>query len=459
MDFLKDVALPQSLQHVSLLHFIYAVVFMLFLPFVSLLIGSSIASLSFLTKGRKANNYHALRFAKDLIDITIVNRSVLLIFGIIPFLSLLLIYAQLLHKTEAISVGILSASFFLFAVASYLLYSYKFTFALESMFDHVKVALKNDETLTPLTGLTEVTDAIETFRKSNIKSNYRRGLWGTILLLLFSFLFIAGSTLTLEPKAWSTVETLFPLLIEPLVWLRFLHLLTISFAMTGAAALYFLFIWQGGKKHVTGDYTEYVRKIALPWTLIFLFTQPILVVIDLFLLPSESLSTLGFGAVLAALSLMFFIGHFLYSMIRESHLKFTGFVFYLMLGVFLFLIVRDTASLASATKPHMVILAHEYAKTEEELRSKMGRNIVAVSAEDIFVGKCSACHAFDRKMVGPTFNDVIPKYEGKQDELVKFILRPTKIDPAYPPMPAQGLRPSEAEAVADYIMKTFKGEK
>lgn len=453
MDFLKDAALPQSLQHISLLHFIYAVVFMLFLPFVSLLIGSSIASLSFLTKGRNANNYHALRFAKDLIDITIVNRSVLLIFGIIPFLSLLLIYAQFLHKTGAISVGILSASFFLFAVASYLLYSYKFTFALESMFDNL-------ESIVDGSGTSEkIPEEVQAFRESNISKNYRRGLWGTILLLLFSFLFIAGSTLTLEPKAWSTVETFFSLLIEPLVWLRFLHLLTISFAMTGAAALYFLFIWQGGKKHVTGDYAEYIRKIALPWTLIFLLAQPILVVIDLFLLPFESLSTLGFGAVVAGLSLMFFIGHFLYSMIRESHLKFTSFVFYLMLGVFLFLIVRDTASLASATKPHMVMLAHEYAKTEEELRSKMGRNIVAVSAEDIFVGKCSACHAFDRRMVGPPYNDVIPKYEGKQDELVKFILSPKKIDPAYPPMPAQGLRPSEAEAIADYIMKTLKGEK
>jgi len=50
----------------------------------------------------------------------------------------------------------------------------------------------------------------------------------------------------------------------------------------------------------------------------------------------------------------------------------------------------------------------------------------------------------------------LPKYEGKTDELVKFIMNPTQKNPGYPPMPAQGLKPAEARAIADYIMENYK---
>ena len=51
--------------------------------------------------------------------------------------------------------------------------------------------------------------------------------------------------------------------------------------------------------------------------------------------------------------------------------------------------------------------------------------------------------------------DVLPKYDGKEAQLVAFIRNPGKIDPAYPPMPNPGLRPNEAEAVAEYLLKTY----
>ena len=93
-----------------------------------------------------------------------------------------------------------------------------------------------------------------------------------------------------------------------------------------------------------------------------------------------------------------------------------------------------------------------------KIKDKAGiQEIVVISGEDIYNAKCIACHRFDTKLVGPPYNDVLPKYEGKRDALVDFILNPVKVNPEYTAMPNQGLKPKEAEAVADYIVKIYKG--
>ena len=52
--------------------------------------------------------------------------------------------------------------------------------------------------------------------------------------------------------------------------------------------------------------------------------------------------------------------------------------------------------------------------------------------------------------------DVLPKYDGKEAQLVAFIRNPGKIDSAYPPMPNPGLKPEEAEAVVKYMFEAYK---
>ena len=55
--------------------------------------------------------------------------------------------------------------------------------------------------------------------------------------------------------------------------------------------------------------------------------------------------------------------------------------------------------------------------------------------------------------------DVLPKYVGKEAQLVAFIRNPVKVDPAYPPMPNPGLKPQEADAVAKYLLEEFAKKK
>ena len=81
-----------------------------------------------------------------------------------------------------------------------------------------------------------------------------------------------------------------------------------------------------------------------------------------------------------------------------------------------------------------------------------------VDGAQVFQKVCSSCHRFDSRLVGPPFRTVVPKYRGKRDDLVAFILNPVKRNPAYPPMPNPGLKKFEAVAVAKYLLEQLAGQ-
>ncbi len=100
-------------------------------------------------------------------------------------------------------------------------------------------------------------------------------------------------------------------------------------------------------------------------------------------------------------------------------------------------------------------------KLDQEARYPSNTPLDPKVAERIYAEKCSTCHAFDHKVVGPAHKDVLPKYRGTPDKLTAFILSPTKVDPAFPAMVAPGLSRREAVAVAEYLLKRLEtgGEK
>ncbi len=93
----------------------------------------------------------------------------------------------------------------------------------------------------------------------------------------------------------------------------------------------------------------------------------------------------------------------------------------------------------------------------EQSRTERGGAVASIQiGQEIYNTKCVACHRFDSRVVGPPYNSVLPKYEGKLDELKKFILNPVKVNPDYIAMPNQGLKPHEAESVAMFLMKEYE---
>ena len=58
--------------------------------------------------------------------------------------------------------------------------------------------------------------------------------------------------------------------------------------------------------------------------------------------------------------------------------------------------------------------------------------------------------------MGPPYQETIPKYNGDVKKLAQFIYNPVKVNPDFPPMPNQGLKMKEAEAIASWLMSKVK---
>jgi cytochrome c len=238
----------------------------------------------------------------------------------------------------------------------------------------------------------------------------------------------------------------------------YINFIAAAFAITGGAILFGFFYWEGGRKNLTEDYRDFVRKIAVRIALAGAVFQPLFLLINLFALPGEALSTSVFGYSFIALVLLFLAYHYLYAMIKESTLKFSGHVFYVLLFALLALIIKDQLAMSNATKSHSVILSTQFEQHLAELKGT-GAGTEQLSGQQIYDIRCASCHQFDKKLVGPPHNEVLPKYVGNKEQLVAFIRNPVKVNPAYPPMPNPGLKPNEADSVATFLLEKFEEQK
>ena len=95
MDFLDKLVLPQSLEHITLLHFLTVVVMMLFIPFISIIFGGTIISLYYKRKSVQLKSAWHAQFAREVIELTTVNKSAGVGLGIAPVLMLVMTFSQL----------------------------------------------------------------------------------------------------------------------------------------------------------------------------------------------------------------------------------------------------------------------------------------------------------------------------------------------------------------------------
>ncbi|MGQ9799263.1 MAG: hypothetical protein ACUVRG_08210 [Ignavibacterium sp.] len=138
MEFLDNLVLPQSAEHIQLLHYMLMLILFLFIPFISVVFGGTFLSFLYKRKFNKEGKKEFLLFARDTIKILPVNSFVGLVFGVMSLFTILLILIQLLHKSGFPTVNDLALSFFLISFGLLFLYTYRLTFSLKLVFDNVK---------------------------------------------------------------------------------------------------------------------------------------------------------------------------------------------------------------------------------------------------------------------------------------------------------------------------------
>ena len=116
MDFLETIALPQSAEHIELLHYLLIVLLFIFIPFISMIFSGTWLSIYFKKKERIELDDNYKKIAKDLIELVTVNKNVGLIFGLMPLLTVVIIFSQLLQASESSSLIYLGVSFILLTI-------------------------------------------------------------------------------------------------------------------------------------------------------------------------------------------------------------------------------------------------------------------------------------------------------------------------------------------------------
>ncbi|NNG26321.1 MAG: hypothetical protein HKM87_02245 [Ignavibacteriaceae bacterium] len=417
MEWLQNISLPQSMGHIELLSYLLVISLFIFISYISVIFWGTGLSVFFKSNKTETGNDNHKKIAKDIIDLVTINKSIGIVLGVVPLITLILIFAQLFQSAEVTNLIDLTASLILLSIAMVFIYIYR--------------------------------NSLADLKKSRLGF----GITGFIIMFFALWLFVAGMTVAVFHGHWQPSGTIGELF-SSLVIIRFLYFVVASLAVTGGAVLFGLFYPIGNREKLDEGYADFVRGKMLIVTFTASVLLPLIMFANLIIVPDTSLSGAIFAYIIIGLFLLFLAYHFLYMIFIKFSSKFTALLFFSLLLMLLTVIINDKIIISNTTKVQSAILAVEYDELLAELK---GEDVaVELNGEEIYKVRCESCHKFDIKLVGPPHNKVVPKYFGKEELLLAFIKNPTKIDPEYPSMPNPGLKPDEAKAVTDYVLEQVK---
>ena len=182
MDFLDQLVIPPSANHVMLLKYILTISLLLFIPYIGMMIGATYLSNHFNNKGRRMHEPMYTRFAKDVIEQLTITKSAELALGSIPVLSSTFAYAQLLYEAKTITIGIMVLSALLFIIAFVFIYKYRSTFQIGEILQSYRGLISHDA----LEKKGEDTEKIRDYEENLVASNLTYGKIGLYMLLTAS---------------------------------------------------------------------------------------------------------------------------------------------------------------------------------------------------------------------------------------------------------------------------------
>lgn len=419
MEFLKVFAIPHSEPVLKLIEILFFLGFSIFILYSAYLLGSTIYGLLYYLKGSRQKDEYYLNIAQNYIAGVSKGYVAFLGLGLVPMLS---VHYSILQFS-------LNAPDFFF----YFLYLSILFFVLTVVF--LKLLYKF-------------------FKKSQSLVTLLFAV-SILSIQIFAYLTIGIFNIAFK-KEFALVDINFvqPIGIDFLV--RILIFLAISVVVSSLA-----YIFKTYNADVVAEKGQYfqengVIKRNLSNVLIAGNILPVLLFLLFLTTPKGYVLQLNYILIVAALLLLLLVIITSYFSLKENKVSFAKYSFLFSIVSFMFLFGFDTSLLTVSNKVQEYKIAKEYIAYHEQILASAGRNIAQeVNGEEIYKAKCVACHQFDTRLVGPPHKEVLKKYENRKEDMVKFILNPVKVDPNYPPMPSQGLKPNEAEAVVKYMFEHY----
>jgi cytochrome c len=209
-----------------------------------------------------------------------------------------------------------------------------------------------------------------------------------------------------------------------------------------------------GEDH--SEVKEMAKRVSLNVGLVSAIALPIYLLVNLFVVPDVGLTGGIFALFIIMMLVVILSAAFFYQMLVNPKANYSGSIVFLLVIFFVLVIIKDQLAFDTSSQKQFIALVQNYEEYQRQVAEELGIGGVEISGEEIYNGRCIACHQFEQKLVGPAHKDVLPKYDGNLDGLTNYILNPVRVNLEYPPMPAQGLKPAEAQAVAEYILKVYE---
>lgn len=404
---------------------VLVITFLLHILFINFMIGGTFWAVLFRML-RKEDPFWE-RFAHDMADTITVNKSIAVVLGVAPLLAISLSYLVFFYPANNITAPLWLSIIWLVALAFLALYVYKYSW------DSVKYSF-----------------------------NFKM-FWGGLACAIFLFIpliFLSNINLMLYPDQWKNIYTFWQAIWVPNVIPRYLHFLNASFAVTGFFA-YGYFHFKGKHKPDEAYYYTRAKKLGLKWALFATMLQMIFGVLNYVTLPmiadSDMVLLIILVAIVFAGIVMYLISLILFADKNVNpYLIFVNILIVLSLMATMRHLVRE-----NALKEPMKIAANKTALYQAKLASFMKTyspsGEIQVTGETIFQEVCTACHAIDKKIVGPPMQYAIDKYKNNREAMISFVNNPQKVNPDYPVMPKPAISPAEVEMVVDYLLKLEVG--
>ena len=301
MENLQDLIVAPSAQTVIVAKYIIMVISLLFVPFISVLFGSTLFSLGFSARGRMENIPMFTRFSRDLAETFIPDFLGLITLTVLPLITIGISFTEILYGADINILQYFAISTVLCAVAVLLTLMYRRSF--------------------------ETAD-------QNPNFHYLLGLAAIGALVITVFAFVSSVTVVTFPEKWARIQTALPLTFDWNMLWRFMNFLTAALAMTGASILFFFLRWLGGKEGVEGEYRDYVRKFGGGVALGFAIIQTLFMMLYLATLPMFAKSYAVYYIGITALLVLLIATVLLNSVLRDGAVKLGTPVFVLFLVFF-----------------------------------------------------------------------------------------------------------------------------
>ncbi|PKL80229.1 MAG: hypothetical protein CVV25_05055 [Ignavibacteriae bacterium HGW-Ignavibacteriae-4] len=451
MDLFNDLVIPVGSSHLTLIRLMLYISASFLFAYTGLLFGSVLLSSKAASKAKKDNDFRYQKLAQSLIKVGTGITGMWFGLGIVPFLSFILGYPQLLSGTEGDILGFLIVGLLVFSMAVASIYIYKNSLNFKSLFYSFKtnVRSKSESIVGEYTPLDEDVENTGAFT----------GIWGIILLIVATWFLAGATTYAYDHSLWG--QSIFNMLFGLNTIFKMLLILTMGTAFASAVYMFNAFSWQGGYEFVNDEERElsknFVRKMGLYSALLI----PLIYAFQIVTIPNNALSGLMFVFGLISLLFVVFFAQSIYLSKSEDHTSGVKYGFMFIMISFAMFAAQDQQAFHISVAENLNSISEIHEKADEARHASYAKSEVepVVDAQAIYDTRCIACHKFDVKLVGPAYNNVVPKYEGKEGDLVKFILNPSPQNPAEFPagMPAQGLTPAEGKAMAKWLMGKVLG--